>query len=122
MGILIVILFLALSNWTLVAVFRRLQRQHADSRLWAMFSALVACGVAVGVWCAFYCEYHLGAQFRISSFPIPVVFFHLEDGQWVDFPVPTVQTWMTVVTNIITITALATLPVWLVSRRHDHVA
>jgi hypothetical protein len=90
-----------------------------------MFSALVACGVAVGVWCAFYCEYHLGAQFRISSFPIPVVFFRLEDGQWVDFPVPAVQTWMTVVTNIITITALATLPVWLVSRRHqrhDHVA
>jgi hypothetical protein len=125
MGILIVILFLALSVWALVALFRRLRRQHASGGLWFAFSALVLCGIAVGIWCAFYCEYHLGTRFRIGSFPIPVVFFHFEDGQWVDFPVPAFQAWLAVVANIITITALATLPVWLVSRRHqryDHVA
>ena len=125
MGILIVILFLALSVWTFVALFRRLHRQHASRGLWFAFSVLAASGVAVGIWCALYCEYHLGARFRIGSFPIPVVFFHFEDGQWVDFPVPAFQAWLAVAANIITITALATLPVWLVSRRHqryDHVA
>ena len=125
MGILIVTLFLVLSVWTLVALFRRLRRQHASRGLWFAFSVLAACGIAAGIWCALYCEYHLGARFRIGSFPIPVVFFHFEDGQWVDFPVPAFQAWLAVAANIITITALTTLPVWLVSRRHqryDHVA
>ena len=58
---------------------------------------------------------------RIGSFPIPVVFFHLEDGQWVDFPVPGFQAWSAVLTNIVTITALATVPLWLLSwRQHRH--
>jgi hypothetical protein len=119
MGILTVILFLALSVWTLIALIRRLRRQHASRSLWFGFLVLAACGVAAGIWCALYCEYQLGARFRIGSFPIPVVFFHVEDGQWVDFPAPAFQAWLAVVANIITITALATVPVWLVSRRHQ---
>ena len=122
MGFFIVILFLALSVWMLVGLFRQLRRQHAGRSLWFSFSVLAACGITVGIWCALGCEYHVGTNFRIGSFPIPVVFFRFEDGQWVDFPVPAFQAWLAVVTNIITITALATLPVWLLLRRHDHVA
>lgn len=125
MGILIVILFLALSVWALFALCRRLRRQQASRGLWLTFSVLAACGVTAGIWCALYCEYHLGARFRIASFPIPVVFFHFEGGQWVDYSVPAFQAWLAVIANIITITALITLPVWRVSRSHqrfDHVA
>jgi hypothetical protein len=92
-----------------------LRRQGATAGRWLAFSFLAACGIAAGIWCAFYVEYHIGSRYRIGGFPIPIVFFHLEDGQWVDFPVPTFQLWATVFTNIIAITALATLPVWLVS-------
>ena len=121
MGILIVIVFLALSSWALVALFRRLHRQRATPSRWLAFGVLVACGVAVGIWCAFYVEYHIGSRYRIGSFPIPTVFFHLEDGQWVDFPVPEFQAWAAVFTNVITITAFATLPLWLVLwRQHRH--
>lgn len=122
MGILFVIFFLTASGWMLTALFRRLRRQHVSRSLWFAFSGLAACGIAAGVWCACFVEYHLGTHFRIGSFPIPVVFFHFEDNQWVDFPVPPVQAWLAIATNIITITALATLPVWLLLRRHDHVA
>jgi len=59
----------------------------------------------------------VGTNFRIGSFPIPVVFFRLEQDQWVDFPVPAFQAWLAMLANIITIIALATLPLWLVSRR-----
>ncbi len=121
MGIFIVIVFLALSSWVLVALFQRLRRHHVTAGRWLAFGVLVACGIAVGIWCAFYAEYHVGSRYRIGSFPIPIVFFHLEDGQWVDFPVPEFQMWAAVFTNVITITALATLPVWLVSwRQHRH--
>ena len=119
MGILLVIIFLALSSWTLVALFRRLRRQHVSAGWWVAFALLCICGAALGVWCAFYCEYHVGTRFRIGSFPIPVVFFHLEDGAWVDFPVPEFQAWAAAFTDIITIIALATLPLWLVSWRHQ---
>ncbi len=118
MGILLVIIFLALSSWAVVALFRRLQRQHVSVGWWVAFGILVACGTALGIWCAFYCEYHVGTSYRIASFPIPVDFFHLEDGAWVDFPVPAFQAWSAAFANIITIIALATLPLWLASWRH----
>ena len=114
MGILIVVVFLGLSSSSLVALLRRLQRRRATAGWWLVLGVLVVCGVALGVWCAFYVEYPVGTRYRIGSFPIPVVFFHLEQGDWVDFPVPEFQAWSSAVTNIITITALATLPLWLV--------
>ncbi len=121
MGILIVIVLLALSGWTLFALFQSLRRQHAKSGSWVAFGILLACGVALGIWCAFYSEYCVGTRYRIGSFPIPVVFYHLEDGEWVDFPVPKVQAWSAAFTNVVTIAALATLPLRLVSwLQHMH--
>ena len=120
MGILIVILFFVLSVWALVTLFRRLRRQHASRALWFTLWVLLAFSIPVGIWCAFFCEYHVGAHFRVGSFPIPVVFFHFEDGQWIDFPVPEFQAWSAAITNILTIATLATLPIWLVSLRGRH--
>jgi hypothetical protein len=113
MALLLVIIFLALSSWAVVVLFRRLKHQHASAGWWVVLGLLVASGTALGIWCAFYCEYHVGTSYRIAGFPIPVVFFHLEDGTWVDFPVPEFQAWSAVFTNIITIIALVTLPLWL---------
>jgi len=114
---LLAIIFLGLSIWILVALFRRLWRQKVGRLWWAAFFFLIACGVGLGIWCAFYCEYAVGSHFRFASFPIPAVIFHLEDGNWVDFPLQTFWLWVVVSVNIITITALATLPLWLVSRK-----
>lgn len=117
MGFLLIIVFLALSSWMLIALFRRLWLKHVSTGWWIAFGVLFVCGVALGIWCAFYCEYHVGARFRIASFPIPVVFFQLEDGNWVDFPVPQFQAWSAAFTNVITIAALAVLPLWFASWR-----
>ena len=117
MGIFLIIPFPALSVWTLIALFRRLRRRDTSRGLWGAFSILAACGIAVGIWCAVYCEYRVGTGFRIGGFPIPAVFFHFEDGQWVDFPVAPPIAMLAVFGNITVLTALATLPVWLLSRR-----
>jgi len=120
---LFVVAFLTGSIWALVSLVRRLRREHAGIRWWVAFLILLVVGASVGVWCAFHCEYPLGGRYRIGSFPLPVAFFHLEDGQWVDFPVPQFQAWAAAFTNIITMTALATLPLWLLLRwqyRHEH--
>jgi len=120
-GILFVLAFLAASTWVLVSLIRRIRRERAGAQWWIAFVTLAVVGIAVGIWLAFHFEYHVGSRFRVGSFPLPVVFFHLEYGQWVDFPVPEFQAWAAAFTNVITITALATLPVWLLLwRRHRH--
>ena len=58
-----------------------------------------------------------GPHFQIGGFPFPIVFFQLEDGIWTDFPVPSFQLWLTVFTNIISLIAFASLPLWLASWR-----
>src|SRR5207253_2413087 len=110
--------FLAASSWALVSLIRRLRRADAGVLWWIAFVVLIVLGIAGGIWIAFHFEYHLGSRYRIGSFPLPIVFFHLEGGQWVDFPVPTFQAWAAAFTNVITIAAFATLPVWILSWRH----
>jgi hypothetical protein len=118
MGILVVILFFTASTWMLVALIRRLwsERKSGNWR-WVLFCILSMCGVAIGIWCGFFCEYKVGGSLRVISFPIPIGFFHLEDGQWVDFIVPQFQMWLALFTDVLTLTAFTTLPLWLVSRR-----
>ena len=123
LGMLFAIAFLAAGGWALSSLVRRLRRERVGASWWVAFTVLVVIGVSVGIWCAFRCEYPLGGSYRIASFPIPVVFFHLEDGQWVDFPVPRFQGLAAAFANIVTITALATVPLWLLSwrqHRHEH--
>jgi len=121
MSILCVILFLVASSLTIVSLVRRFRCKRVSTTWWVAFGILVVIGVVAGIWVAFHFEYPLGARYRVGSFPLPVVFFHLEDGQWVDFPVPAFQAWASALTNVITITALATIPLWLLSwRQHGH--
>ena len=86
---------------------------------WLVFGCLVVGGMLLGIWCALSFEYHVGPSYRIGGFPLPVVVFHLEDGQWIDSPIPEFQMWAAVFTNIISITALAMLPLWVAALRHQ---
>jgi hypothetical protein len=44
-------------------------------------------------------EFPLGASLKVIGFPIPGVFFHLENGQWVDFVVP--FPWVNMLSSIV---------------------
>ncbi len=59
---------------------------------------------------AFKCEYRLGSKFRLVGFPTPVVFFHWEGGNWVDFITPPVVMYPGVAANILSGIALVQLP------------
>ena len=117
MSLLFAIILLGVSIAAFIALFRRLRRHHAALGTWMALAVFVVCGVSVGVWCALYSEYPVGGRLRFGSFPVPVVVFHLEDGNWVDFPLDAVVAWPIIIINIITVTALATLPVWLKSKK-----
>jgi hypothetical protein len=115
MVIFIVFIILALSSSSVVALCRRFRRRQAGVDCWVAFGGLFAGGAALGIWCALFCEYRIRDHFRVGSFPISIVFFHLEEGQWVDYPVPKFQAWLTILANISAIVSVTTLPMWLLS-------
>jgi hypothetical protein len=101
---------LALASCAAVAAVRGLWRSQAGPRWWGGLALSAALGAAVGVWCGFFCEYRPIEELRVFSFPVPAYFFHLEDGDWVDYVVPAPL--VVAVCNSLSLTLLAVLPVW----------
>lgn len=76
-------------------------------------------GVLLGLWLSLVFEYQSvtksGMQRRTVGAPLPVVIFQLEEGQWIDYPVPLPAVILIATINIaIASTALAA-PVFLSS-------
>ena len=115
MGFPIVIVLLVLSSWGVLATFHRLRRTHAGRAWWSAFAVLAVFGLAAGCWLAFSFEYQVSPQMRYASFPMPLAFFHLEGGQWVDFVTPPHVMYPGLVANVIAVVALALLPLLLAS-------
>jgi len=88
MGFPIAIALLALGSWGVFATFRRLRRTQAGKAWWLAFAVLVIVGLAAGCWSAFSFEYQVSPRMCFASFPMPLAFFHLEDGEWIDFVTP----------------------------------
>jgi len=84
--ILFVIVFLLLGSWSLVSLFRRLQRQASGFGWWFAFGLIILCGAALGSWCAIYSEYNLGPHFQIGGFPFPIVFVNWKMASGRIFP------------------------------------
>jgi hypothetical protein len=122
MAILIVIALFALGALGVLATFRSLHRTHASRNWWFAFGSLVIVGLVAGCWFAFNFEYQVSPRMRFVSFPMPLAFFHLEEGEWIDFVTPPYVMYPGLVANVIAIVALALLPLLLASlasgRRH----
>ena len=115
MGFVIVNAVLALGLWCIFLTSRRLLRAHANRAWWCTFAALSVAGLAAGCWLAFNFEYQVSARTRCASFPLPLAFFRLEDGQWVDFVTPTYVMYPGLAANVVAIVAMALLPLWFAS-------
>ena len=116
MGFITVIGLLALSVWGVLATVRRLRRTSAGRAWWNVFVLLLALGVGAGAWFAFCFEYQVSPQMRYASFPVPLAFFHLEDGHWVDFITPPYVMYPGLVANIAAFAAVALLPLLIIHR------
>jgi hypothetical protein len=122
MGFPIVIALLALSSWSVFATFGHLRRAHAGRTWWFAFIVLTVIGLVVGCSLAFTLEYQVSPRVRSVGFPIPLAFFRLEDGQWVDFVTPPEVMYPGLIANVVAVVAFALLPLLLASlasrRRH----
>jgi len=113
MGFLAVIVLLLLGSSGVIATLRRLLRKRAARGWWFAFAGLAVVGLVAGCWLAFSFEYQVSPRTRFASFPMPLAFFRLEDGHWVDYVTPPHVMYLGLAANIIVILAVALLPLLL---------
>jgi hypothetical protein len=94
MGALILMLpVLAFDLWLLATTGKiQLKKWARPGEQWRIAAAL-ALGAAIGIWLAFFVGYKWTDKMRVTGFPIPTVYFHLDDGKWNDFIPPPVVRW-----------------------------
>lgn len=91
---------------------RAFQRDHAGSAWRVLFWGLLLAGMATGVWAGFFLEYQLSRTLKVIGFPIPLVVFHLESGNWVDYVTDGPVMILKAASNLMFSALCLVLPVW----------
>jgi len=81
-GLLFILPILAFDIWLSCTTGRRQLCRWLELRQWPRIVAALAAGLALATWLAFFLQYGNGPKMRVRGFPIPLVFFHLEDKIW----------------------------------------
>jgi hypothetical protein len=111
MGALILIIpTLAFDVWLAATVGKRLVQRWIHARAWPRLAAVCGAGLALGVCCLLAVQYQWDPKTRVVGFPIPLIFFNLEDQTWVRSPAPRPWLYLGAATNLITGIALPLVP------------
>jgi hypothetical protein len=70
----------------LALTLRSMLVQRARALWWIIWSILLVAASVAGIYCTTGVEYMADPKLRVVGFPLPIVMFELEKGQWVDFP------------------------------------
>jgi hypothetical protein len=81
-GLIIIIPILAFDVWLSCTTGRRQIRRWLELRQWRQMLAAFAIGLGLAIWLTFFLRYSFDPKMRVIGFPIPLVFFHLEDQTW----------------------------------------
>jgi len=65
------------------------------------FGLAAPAALAVGFWLGIAHEYRTGDSFRLQGAPVPLVVFHLEGEDWVDFVKPLGLTYVCAAANVL---------------------
>ena len=100
-GLILIFPVLAFDIWLLATTGKKQFHIWLQTRAWPRLAGVVLLGVVLGCWLSFFVEYKWGATMRVIGFPVPVCFFHLEDGNWVDFIPPPAMQFLGVAVNFL---------------------
>jgi len=109
-GLILILPLLAFDLWLLATTGKKQFQIWRRASAWPRLAGAAALGLALAVWLAFYVQYQWGSELRVIGLPVPVCFFHLEDGQWVDFVPPAPMQWAGCAVNFLTGLAAPFIP------------
>ena len=110
MGFLFILPLAALFLWILGSTYRALGRMDVPPAWWKKAWLSLAVGAGLGVWFAFFTNYHPSPTVRLEGFPIPLVIHRFADGKWTDTPLPQVERTASLLVDLLAGLALAWLP------------
>jgi len=87
-GLILIIPILAFDVWLSCTTGRRQVRRWLELGQWREMAAAFVIGVGLAVWLTFFLKYSFDPKMRVVGFPIPLVFFHLEDKTWTQTVLP----------------------------------
>ncbi|MGD1087035.1 MAG: hypothetical protein ABSA47_20050 [Verrucomicrobiota bacterium] len=109
-ALLLILPVLAFDLWLLATTGKKLFHKWARPGAWPRLAAAGAAGVALGVGLAFFVKYKWGPAMRVSGFPVPAAFSHLQDGRWDDSLPPAPLRWAALAVNLLSGLAAPALP------------
>lgn len=89
--IVLIVPIVAFSIWLLGTTGKRVYATRKASGKLSVFALIVLIGLALGGWFTFVVNYKIAPTLRLKSFPVPTLFIYLQDGKWVESPLPPVM-------------------------------
>lgn len=109
-GLIFIIPILAFDIWLSCTTGRQLVRCWREHKQWRQLAAAAVIGLALAVWLTFFVKYSSGSTLRVRGFPIPLVFFHLEDKTWTHTTLPAILPYAGGATDFLTGLAAPFIP------------
>jgi hypothetical protein len=81
-GLILIIPVVAFDIWLSVTTGRRQLQQWAGRGQWRLIASVIGIGLILSLWLTFLVQYKWGQEERVAGFPIPRVFFSLENKVW----------------------------------------
>ncbi len=101
--------------WLVLRNAAQLYRRRASWGWWTVLVTIVIVGAYAGRQLS-HCEVRVSPEFVRGGLPLPIGFFHLEEGQWTDYVLPHPAQWCNIVADTVIPIMVLLLP-WTIARR-----
>jgi hypothetical protein len=81
-GLILVLPVLAFDVWLFVTTGHRVIKRWIGEGQWRNLAATAAIGLLLALWLTFFLHYNWSKEERVVGFPVPRVFYALQDKVW----------------------------------------
>jgi hypothetical protein len=82
-GLILVLPVLAFDVWLSVTTGQRVIKRWISQGQWRFLVATAAIGLLLALWLTFFLHYSWSKEEKVVGFPVPRIFFALQDKAWV---------------------------------------
>jgi hypothetical protein len=102
-GLVFILPILAFDVWLFATTGRHQLREWIAEKRWRPLLIAATVGLGLATFLAFFVRFSYGPKLRVQGFPVPLVFFHLDDkGGWTQTELPPGLPYLGLITDFIT--------------------